>query len=65
MTHYECENCGYDMTGIEKFASTLNTLGYMPYDGYIGSEFPMALMSTATNTVRCPSCGNVGDWVKG
>ncbi|OON98942.1 MAG: hypothetical protein ATN35_02740 [Epulopiscium sp. Nele67-Bin004] len=60
MQNYECENCGYDMTGINKFDTVRNTLQTDEAEG----EFPVSLMSNAINSVPCRSCGQVGKWIK-
>lgn len=65
MYQYECGNCGYDMTGIERVT---NTMSVAPYGGFV-DMMPMMMMggfynSTANNTVTCPNCGKSGYWIK-
>lgn len=64
MYQYECGNCGYDMTGIERFT---NTIDLAPFGGF-GEMMPMMFggfyNSTINNSVTCPNCGKSGHWIK-
>ncbi|OOB76976.1 MAG: hypothetical protein BEN19_03100 [Epulopiscium sp. Nuni2H_MBin003] len=62
MSQYECENCGYDVTGIESFAN--NNFGYISYDQYLQEAFPSTFLSATTNSIACPNCGQIGKWIK-
>ncbi len=64
MQQYECENCGYDMTGIQN-ANVADGLSFAPYEGYYGdNSLPLSLTATASNSMTCRNCGNVGNWIK-
>lgn len=66
MHQFECRNCGYDMTGIEKFTNTLSAAAL--YSGY-GQSLPLSMDGIYENcigssTITCPNCGKTGQWIK-
>lgn len=63
MEQFQCQTCGYDMTGIERYAAPMNTTFYPGVDtsfvdvvGFYNSQL--------NNSVRCPSCGQIGQWTR-
>lgn len=64
MHQFECRNCGYDMTGIEKFSNNIDMGSYSGF-GYMMPTFMSGFYDThISNTVTCPNCGKSGQWIK-
>lgn len=62
MQQFQCGYCGYDMTGVEQFSNSLDTMMLNYMDGIMPIGVQGLYDSTASNTVRCPRCGRAGCW---
>ncbi|MGL4798004.1 MAG: hypothetical protein ACRDDX_05790 [Cellulosilyticaceae bacterium] len=63
MQQYQCGYCGYDMTGVERFSNTLDTMMLQHFDGVMPIGVQGLYDTTASNSVKCPKCGRAGYWV--
>lgn len=64
MHQYECGNCGYDMTGIERFTNTVDVFPYAGMTDMTSMFMGGFYNSLSSNTVTCPNCGKSGYWIK-
>ena len=62
MNQYACGYCGYDMTGVERFSNSIESMAMQYSDGMTPVGVQGLYNSTVQNTVRCPRCGRVGYW---
>ncbi|MEF9960547.1 MAG: hypothetical protein RR448_06735 [Niameybacter sp.] len=63
MEQFQCQNCGYDMTGIEKYTAAMNSTFYSGVDTTF-MDVAGLYNSQINNSVRCPNCGQVGQWIR-
>lgn len=64
MQQFECSNCGYDMTGIERFSNTIDMLVYPGLSGFMPMGVTGLYDNGSSNTIACPNCGKVGSFIK-
>lgn len=65
MQQFQCAHCGYDMTGIETVANGLDVAMLSQFTNTLPLGMGGFYTNTMNNTVRCPNCGTVGNWIKG